>query len=53
MLLRIDQKLHSFVVQRVRLAKIKNAESNCMVGLGVRNSEEEPLSVSTRVYVIL
>ena len=52
-LLRVDEHLHSFIVQGVRLAKIQHAEANCVVALGVRNSEEKPLSVAAGIHVIL
>ena len=51
-LFRIDQDLHSFIVETIWLAKIEHVESG-LNWLVVVASEEIPLSVATCVHIVL
>ena len=52
MSLRVDQDFHAFIVQRVRLAQIKHVEAYLTLH-HILHSEEEPLSMSPRIHIIL
>lgn len=52
-LLGVHQHLHALIIKRIRLAQVQDVEPNSTIVASIRNSKEEPLSISTCVDVIL
>ena len=50
---RVAQHLHAVIVQRVWLGQVKYVELDCLALSNVAGSEEEPLSMSVSVDVVL
>jgi hypothetical protein len=51
--LRVDSNFHAIVKQTVRLSIVQYTEFDCVASFGVRNFEVKPLSIPSRVDVIL